>query len=86
MHRHGLPDQLKAYLDAGWLDYQRDHGAPKGHFVWIHKLDYDATRPLTFIWQPDLEAVLAEHAEKPRFRSGAATRSPAGSRTTPESS
>ncbi|MFI6326380.1 FAD-dependent monooxygenase [Nonomuraea sp. NPDC050556] len=61
LRRRGLGDRIAAHHPDGLQDRVRDHGTEKGHFAWIHKLD-PLERQGALIWQPDLEAVLAEYA------------------------
>jgi 2-polyprenyl-6-methoxyphenol hydroxylase-like FAD-dependent oxidoreductase len=61
--RRGLGPRLTEAHRTGMQDYARDHGSPLGHFAGIHKLVPDPDRRFTYIWQPELEEVLAAHAE-----------------------
>jgi 2-polyprenyl-6-methoxyphenol hydroxylase-like FAD-dependent oxidoreductase len=61
--RRGLGDQLAEAHREGAHDLARDHGSTLGHFANIHKLIPDQQRQGTQIWQPQLERVLAAHAE-----------------------
>ncbi|MEU8631369.1 FAD-dependent monooxygenase [Amycolatopsis sp. NPDC048633] len=61
--RRGLGDQLAEADAEGTKDLARDHGSTRGHFANIFKIVPDAGRPRTNIWQPELERVLAKHAE-----------------------
>ncbi|WP_116203753.1 FAD-dependent monooxygenase [Amycolatopsis circi] len=61
--RRGLGPQLAAAHEEGMRDFARDHGSSLGHFANIHKLLPDENRPRTHIWQPELERLLAGHAE-----------------------
>src|SRR6266496_627746 len=61
--RRGLGAQLAEAHASGSTDFARDHGSALGHFANIHKLAGDPARPRTHIWQPELERVLAKHAE-----------------------
>ncbi|MFD2473237.1 FAD-dependent monooxygenase [Amycolatopsis silviterrae] len=61
--RRGLGPRLAEAHEEGERDFARDHGSPLGHFANIHKLLPDNERPRTHIWQPDLEQLLAGHAD-----------------------
>jgi 2-polyprenyl-6-methoxyphenol hydroxylase-like FAD-dependent oxidoreductase len=61
--RRGLGPQLAAAHHEGTRDLARHHGSTLGHFANIHKLVPDPERPGTSIWQPELERLLAAHAE-----------------------
>ncbi|WP_033289568.1 FAD-dependent monooxygenase [Amycolatopsis jejuensis] len=61
--RRGLGPQLAEAHEEGVRDFARDHGSALGHFAGIHKLRPDETRPRTHLWQPDLEWLLAGHAD-----------------------
>jgi 2-polyprenyl-6-methoxyphenol hydroxylase-like FAD-dependent oxidoreductase len=62
--RRGLGPHLAEAHRDGLRDFARDHGGRLGHFANIHKLVPDPERPSTYIWQPELERVLAAHAEQ----------------------
>ncbi|MFI5584779.1 FAD-dependent monooxygenase [Amycolatopsis sp. NPDC051758] len=68
--RRGLGDQLAEADVDGTKDLARDHGSTRGHFANIFKIVPDETRPRTNIWQPELERVLAKHAEGVRILRG----------------
>lgn len=68
--RRGLGDQLTEADVQGTKDLARDHGSTRGHFASIFKITPDAARPRTNIWQPELERVLAKHAEGIRVSRG----------------
>ncbi|WP_410666779.1 FAD-dependent monooxygenase [Amycolatopsis sp. cmx-4-68] len=68
--RRGLGDQLAEADVEGTKDLARDHGSTRGHFASIHKIVPDPDRPRTNIWQPELERVLAKHAEGVRVLRG----------------
>jgi 2-polyprenyl-6-methoxyphenol hydroxylase-like FAD-dependent oxidoreductase len=68
--RRGLGDRLAKADVEGAKDLARDHGSTRGHFANIFKITPDAGRPRTNIWQPELERVLAEHAEGIRVLRG----------------
>lgn len=61
LRRRGLGDRLAEHHAAGQADLASDHGSEKQHFAWIHKIDRPDRAP-TYIWQPDLERMLADHA------------------------
>lgn len=61
--RRGLGPRLAEAHPDGTRDLARDHGTTRGHFANIFKLEPDADRPGTQIWQPDLERVLTGHAQ-----------------------
>ncbi|MCR6481224.1 FAD-dependent monooxygenase [Amycolatopsis sp. OK19-0408] len=61
--RRGLGDQLAEADVQGTKDLARDHGTTRGHFANIFKITPSEDRPRTYIWQPELERVLAKHAE-----------------------
>ncbi|MCG3755453.1 FAD-dependent monooxygenase [Amycolatopsis sp. Poz14] len=61
--RRGLGPQLAMAHEEGMRDFARDHGSSLGHFANIHKLLPDEDRPRTHIWQPELERLLAGHAD-----------------------
>src|SRR3569833_1020012 len=62
---------LATEADAeGTKDLARDHGSTRGHFANIFKIVPDDARPRTNIWQPELERVLAKHAEGIRVLRG----------------
>ena len=61
--RRGLGPRLAEVHRAGMRDFARDHGGTLGHFANIHKLVPDPERQGTYIWQPELERLLAAHAE-----------------------
>lgn len=60
--RRGLGPQLAEAHREGVRDFARDHRSALGHFANIHKLVPDPERQGTYIWQPELERVLATHA------------------------
>ncbi|GAA5159848.1 MULTISPECIES: FAD-dependent monooxygenase [Amycolatopsis] len=62
LRRRGLGPQLDAAHEDGVRDFARDHGSHLGHFANIHKLVPDPGRRGTYIWQPQLERLLADHA------------------------
>jgi 2-polyprenyl-6-methoxyphenol hydroxylase-like FAD-dependent oxidoreductase len=62
--RRGLGPRLAEAHREGMRDFARDHGSTFGHFANIHKLVPDPERQGTYIWQPELERVLAAHAEE----------------------
>jgi 2-polyprenyl-6-methoxyphenol hydroxylase-like FAD-dependent oxidoreductase len=66
LERRGLGEKLAAYQPERSAEKARDHGSEKNHFAWIHKIDpsvqEEPDRRGALIWQPDLEAVLAEYA------------------------
>ncbi|MFJ6392891.1 FAD-dependent monooxygenase [Streptomyces sp. NPDC091972] len=68
LRRRGLATRLQNRHHSGREDYQHDMGSPHAHFAWIHKLDHqqgaEVSRAPALIWQPELEALLAEHATK----------------------
>ncbi|WP_284747349.1 FAD-dependent monooxygenase [Amycolatopsis sp. RTGN1] len=68
--RRGLGPQLAEADVAGTKDLARDHGSTRGHFANIFKIVPSADRPRTNIWQPELERVLAKHAEGVRILRG----------------
>ncbi|RSD19729.1 FAD-dependent monooxygenase [Amycolatopsis eburnea] len=68
--RRGLGEQLAAADVEGTKDLARDHGSTRGHFANIFKIVPSDDRPRTNIWQPELERVLAEHAEGVRILRG----------------
>ncbi|MBE1500088.1 2-polyprenyl-6-methoxyphenol hydroxylase-like FAD-dependent oxidoreductase [Amycolatopsis lexingtonensis] len=68
--RRGLGEQLAAAHVDGTKDLARDHGSTRGHFANIFKIVPDDDRPRTNIWQPELERVLAKHAEGVRVLRG----------------
>jgi 2-polyprenyl-6-methoxyphenol hydroxylase-like FAD-dependent oxidoreductase len=68
--RRGLGDQLAEADVEGTKDLARDHGSTRGHFASIFKIVADPDRPRTNIWQPELERVLAKHAEGVRVLRG----------------
>ncbi|WIY04830.1 FAD-dependent monooxygenase [Amycolatopsis mongoliensis] len=70
LRRRGLGDRLAEADVEGTKDLARDHGSTRGHFANIFKITPDASRPRTNIWQPELERVLAEHAEGIRVLRG----------------
>ncbi|WP_439384523.1 FAD-dependent monooxygenase [Amycolatopsis lexingtonensis] len=68
--RRGLGEQLAAADVEGTKDLARDHGSTRGHFANIFKIVLGDDRPRTNIWQPELERVLAKHAEGVRVLRG----------------
>lgn len=68
--RRGLGDQLAEADIEGTKDLARDHGSTRGHFANIFKIVPGEDRPRTNIWQPELERVLAKHAEGIRVLRG----------------
>ncbi len=66
LRRRGLEEQLAARHPEGRTEKTREHGTEKDHFAWIHKIDprrqLEPDRRGVLIWQPELEALLAEHA------------------------
>ncbi|WP_406445733.1 FAD-dependent monooxygenase [Streptomyces sp. NBC_01613] len=64
--RRGLGERLAAHGAAGTADKARDHGSEKGHFSAIFKIDPalqdEPDRRGVWIWQPELEVLLAEYA------------------------
>jgi len=66
--RRGLGDRLADSEPERAAEKERDHGSAKNHFAWIHKIDPalqdEPGRRGALIWQPDLEAILTEYAEK----------------------
>ncbi|MGW5716140.1 FAD-dependent monooxygenase [Amycolatopsis sp. NPDC003865] len=68
--RRGLGDQLAEADVEGTKDLARDHGTTRGHFASIFKIEPREDRPRTNIWQPELERVLAKHAEGVRVLRG----------------
>jgi 2-polyprenyl-6-methoxyphenol hydroxylase-like FAD-dependent oxidoreductase len=62
--RRGLGPQLADAHREGLRDFARDHGGMLGHFANIHKLVPDPQRQGTYIWQPQLQRILAAHAEE----------------------
>lgn len=66
LERRGLGGKLAAHQPERGAEKARDHGSEKNHFAWIHKIDPsprdEPGRRGALIWQPDLEAVLAEYA------------------------
>jgi 2-polyprenyl-6-methoxyphenol hydroxylase-like FAD-dependent oxidoreductase len=63
LRRRGLGPRLAEAHREGLRDFARHHGSPLGHFANIHKLVPDPDRQGTYIWQPELERVLTDHAE-----------------------
>jgi 2-polyprenyl-6-methoxyphenol hydroxylase-like FAD-dependent oxidoreductase len=70
LQRRGLGDRLAEADAEGAKDLARDHGSTRGHFANIFKIVPDDVRPRTNIWQPELERVLAKHAEGVRVLRG----------------
>lgn len=68
--RRGLGGQLAEADAEGTKDLARDHGSTRGHFANIFKVVPLEDRPRTNIWQPELERVLAKHAEGVRVLRG----------------
>ncbi|GAA2271692.1 FAD-dependent monooxygenase [Nonomuraea roseoviolacea subsp. roseoviolacea] len=66
LRRRGLGGRLQAHQPERGAQKAREHGSEKDHFAWIHKIDpllqEEPDRRGVLIWQPDLEAVLGEHA------------------------
>ncbi|MFD7815730.1 FAD-dependent monooxygenase [Streptomyces sp. NPDC059785] len=66
LQRRGLGERLAAHQPQLSAEKTKDHGSAKGHFAWIHKIEpswqEEPDRRGALIWQPDLEAVLAEYA------------------------
>ncbi|RGA03721.1 hypothetical protein DI270_017730 [Microbispora triticiradicis] len=66
LQRRGLGERLAAHQPERTAEKARDHGSEKNHFAWIHKIDPsprdEPDRRGALVWQPDLEAVLAEYA------------------------
>ena len=64
--RRGLGGRLTADLAERTAEKARDHGSEKGHFSAIHKIDPalqdEPDRQGVWIWQPELEELLAEYA------------------------
>lgn len=60
--RRGLGPRLAEAHRDGVRDFARDHRSTLGHFANIHKLVPDPERQGTYIWQRELERVLATHA------------------------
>ncbi|VVJ23068.1 monooxygenase [Amycolatopsis camponoti] len=70
LRRRGLGAQLAEADVEGTKDLARDHGSARGHFANIFKIVPREDRPRTNIWQPELERVLAKHAEGIRILRG----------------
>lgn len=70
LRRRGLGPQLAEADVAGTKDLAHDHGSTRGHFANIFKIVPSEDRPRTNIWQPELERVLAKHAEGIRIVRG----------------
>nr|WP_042180297.1 FAD-dependent monooxygenase [Kibdelosporangium sp. MJ126-NF4]CEL14315.1 monooxygenase, FAD-binding [Kibdelosporangium sp. MJ126-NF4]CTQ88682.1 monooxygenase, FAD-binding [Kibdelosporangium sp. MJ126-NF4] len=63
LRRRGLGPQLDEAHQNGTRDYASHHGGALGHFAGIHKL-IPGERRGTLIWQPELERVLTEYADR----------------------
>jgi 2-polyprenyl-6-methoxyphenol hydroxylase-like FAD-dependent oxidoreductase len=68
LRRRGLGDRLVAHHPERSGEKTREHGSELDHFAWIHKIDplrqREPDRRGVLIWQPELEAVLGEHAAR----------------------
>ncbi|MFC4948608.1 FAD-dependent monooxygenase [Pseudonocardia sp. GCM10023141] len=66
--RRGLAGAIAQHHPDGAERKARDHGSEKDHFAWLHKIDPtrqdEPERRGVLIAQPDLEAVLADHAAR----------------------